>query len=51
MEILDEGASEWRTGPNLPFTIKQAAMVEDPLGGVKLIGGYASDHSLDTLFR
>jgi hypothetical protein len=27
------------TGPNLPFPVIRAAMVEDPLGGVILIGG------------
>jgi hypothetical protein len=29
VEILDEGADEWREGPELPFGIDQAQLVED----------------------
>ncbi len=29
VEILDEGAHEWREGPELPFGIDQAQLVED----------------------
>jgi N-acetylneuraminic acid mutarotase len=51
-EVLDEGSNEWRQGPDLPFGIYGAAMVEDPEGGVILIGGYSSSNkNLDTLFR
>jgi len=28
------------TGPNLPFPVFSSQMVEDPLGGVILIGGW-----------
>ncbi len=52
VEILDLGANEWRKGPNLPFGITHAQMVEDPNGGVVLVGGesYHTDY-LDTLYQ
>ncbi len=51
-EILDQGASIWQTGPDLPFGIDVAQLIEDSLGGVVLIGGYsAKDAYLDSLFR
>jgi hypothetical protein len=52
VEILDDGASLWRAGPDLPVGIRGAAMVEDPLGGVILIGGESSANKfLDSLYR
>jgi hypothetical protein len=52
VEILDEGANSWRDGPNLPIAITRAAMIEDPTGGVILIGGRSSTNSyLDSLYR
>ncbi len=39
VEILNEGSNEWQTGPELPFGIDWAQMVEDQNGGVVLIGG------------
>lgn len=39
VEILDEGSEAWRSGPELPFEILNAALVEDPYGGVVLMGG------------
>jgi hypothetical protein len=45
VEILDEGADHWRFGPGLPKTVSCAALVEDPLGGVILIGGFESGWS------
>jgi hypothetical protein len=51
VEILDEGASEWRNGPDLPFGISHASLVEDPSGGVVLVGGNSFDNRhLKTLF-
>ncbi len=51
-EILDEGSNEWQTGPELPFGIRDAQMVEDQNGGVVLIGGESSSFvNLDTLFH
>ncbi len=51
-EILDNKASIWQTGPDLPFGIDVAELIEDSLGGVVLIGGYsAKDSHLDSLFR
>ena len=40
VDILDHGANQWRSGPSLPFKITDSVMVEDPLGGVILIGGF-----------
>ncbi len=50
--ILREGSKEWQTGPELPFHIGYSQMVEDPNGGVVLIGGttYSLDN-LDTLYK
>ena len=50
VEILDVGASEWRTGPSLPFGIREASMVEDPSGGVLLIGGYNGTY-MNTIYQ
>ncbi len=51
-EILDEGASLWQKGPDLPFGIHTAELIEDSLGGVIFIGGNsAKDAYLDSLFR
>ena len=50
VEILDVGASEWRNGPNLPYPIYYASMVEDPFGGIFLIGGDNGTY-LDTIFQ
>jgi hypothetical protein len=52
VEILDEGENQWRNGPDLPFGIRMASLVEDPIGGVILVGGYSNnDSNLQTLFR
>ncbi len=53
VEILDEGSNEWQTGPELPFGISNAQMVEDQNGGVVLMGGYSSSpvNKLDTLYQ
>ena len=39
VEVFDVDLNEWRFGPNLPYEIYSAEMVEDPLGGVILLGG------------
>ncbi len=41
-EILDQGANEWRQGPELPYGISVSNLVEDSSGGVVLIGGQTS---------
>jgi hypothetical protein len=52
VELLDEGASQWRDGPELPTGIHYAQMVEDPLGGVILIGGSSSTNAYShTMYR
>lgn len=52
-EILDLGTGLWRPGPELPFGIGCAPLVEDADGGVILVGGEANDgsHKLNKLFR
>ncbi len=52
VEILDDGSSQWRKGPELPFPICCSAMVEHPSGGVILIGGKRDSSTyLDTIFH
>jgi hypothetical protein len=53
VEILDLGTNEWRKGPDLPFGIMLAQMVEDPNGGVVLVGGSSQypNSFLDTLYQ
>ena len=46
VEVLDTGSSEWRSGPSLPFIVKSSAMVEDPYGGVIVIGGKGPNGNL-----
>ncbi len=52
VEVLDDGANEWRNGPDLPFGIRYASLVEDPSGGVILVGGQSEENRyLNTLFK
>ena len=52
VEILNEGSKEWQTGPELPFEIERSQIVEDPNGGVVLIGGQLlSIKNYDALFQ
>jgi hypothetical protein len=52
VEILDQGAEEWRKGPELPMKMYEAKMVEDQKGGVILVGGYSNDIGpLETLLH
>jgi hypothetical protein len=52
VEILDLGSNEWRKGPEIPFGIQEAAMVEDQNGGVVIVGGSSSSILyLDTLYQ
>jgi hypothetical protein len=54
-KILDLNRLEWVKGPKLPFGIKEASLVEDPSGGVILVGGVRSysrnGQHLTTLFK
>ena len=38
-EILEDGSSQWRKGPLLPFGLHATADVEHPDGGALLVGG------------
>ena len=51
VEILDVGASEWKSGPSLQYGILGASMVEDSFGGVILIGGDNGTTFLDSLYQ
>ena len=52
VEILDNVNGNWRYGPPLPIPLSWGALVEDPAGGVIMIGGANVEvpHH-DTLFR
>jgi len=39
VEILDEASNNWKAGPQLPLGIYASQMIEDPNGGVILVGG------------
>lgn len=39
-EILEDGASQWRQGPPLPFGLAASADIDLPDGGALLVGGY-----------
>ncbi len=47
-ELLDAGSLTWRYGPPLPVVIQGSALVEDPKGGVILIGGIETQSNLPT---
>ncbi len=50
MEIWDGTA--WRDGPELPVVLREPEMVEDPAGGVIIVGGYRTGFGqLNTLYR
>ena len=52
VEILVEGSNEWQYFNELPYKIRYSQMIENPNGGVVLIGGYSpSIVSLDTLYQ
>jgi len=40
VEILDEEAKSWRSGPSMPAPKWAGALVEDQRGGVVFAGGY-----------
>ena len=51
VEILDENSSKWRMGPYLPVEILASGIVEDPRGGVILVGGYTNSGMISSLYR
>ncbi len=51
VEILDKGAAAWRFGPNLPLTTWGVNLVEDPRGGVILVGGFNGVEPTTALYR
>jgi hypothetical protein len=50
-EILDNETLRWQAGPDLPFGVYVAKLIEDSLGGVILVGGDYKRVYVDTLFR
>ena len=52
VEILDEVDGNWREGPALPVRLCNSNLVEDPAGGVIIVGGENSEIGThDTLYR
>ena len=52
VEILDDVNGNWRYGPPLPIPLGWGALVEDPAGGVIMVGGYNAEVTYhDTLYR
>jgi hypothetical protein len=52
VEVLDQGATEWRDGPSLKRGNHYGALVEDSAGGVILVAGRTDENPyLKTLFR
>ena len=51
VEILEEGSSQWRDGPNLPLATFVGMMVADSNNGVVQIGGMSPVGILDKLFH
>ena len=51
VEILDEGFTSWRFGTSLPITTWAFNLVEDPRGGVIMVGGYNGVGPTTALYR
>ena len=52
VEILDEVSGNWKSGPPLPVNAYHGTLVEDPAGGVIMIGGKYQDSGYhNTLYR
>ena len=46
---MDEGATEWRSGPRFPHRVRESSLVSDGHGGVVVIGGWDSSVSIPYL--
>ncbi len=52
VEIYDEETGKWRLGPELPINLCCSALIEDPVGGVVLVGGSNEDDPFhDSVYR
>ena len=51
VEILDEKSNSWMFGPNLPYGVTRASIVEDPMGGIVLVAGRTSAAYLSSMLR
>ncbi len=51
VEVLDEGATSWRIGTSLPIKTWSVNLVEDPRGGVIMVGGYTGVGPTIALYR
>ena len=50
--MLDDGATEWRSGESFPHPVKSSSLVTDKNGGVVVSGGYSGyGGPLDTLYH
>jgi hypothetical protein len=43
VEVLGEGETEWKFGPELPFSIGLTVLIEDESNGIYLIGGLSAE--------
>ena len=50
-EILDDVSGKWRFGPELPVNLCCGALIEDPVGGVVLVGGVTGGTIHDSVYR
>jgi hypothetical protein len=46
-----KGSNMWRLGPSLPVQTLEAKLIEDPRGGVILIGGHTGLVTSASLYR
>jgi hypothetical protein len=52
VEIYDEETGKWRFGPELPISLCCGALIEDPVGGIVLVGGENRDDLYhDSVYR
>jgi hypothetical protein len=51
VEIFDEETGKWRFGPELPVNLCCGALIEDPVGGVVLVGGVTGGTIHDSVYR
>ena len=51
VEILDDGSNSWRKGPDLPIKVVAASFVEDPRGGIIIVGGHLGSGATGNIYR
>ena len=51
VEILDDGSNTWRSGPDLPIKAVALRILEDPRGGVIVVGGTNGTAANQNVYR